>query len=136
MNEPIEQGKWSVKEILLHLSYWDTLAVRALEALYAGDEFDWSPFDDTDELNAQILFDRQNDSYNRIAAEFQIIHSTLMAAVERIPAKRFGEHGELPDWLVVRVPEHYLQHAPKVAAWAKKIRDEGRGDSTGLPVVQ
>lgn len=136
MDEPLTEGKWSVKQLILHLTYWNTLTVRALEALYAGEEFDWSPYDDIDKLNEQIVSDRQPDPYRRIVAEFQIVHGTLMAAVERIPAERFSESGELPDWLVTHVPQHYLHHAPKLEAWAKKIRDSGRGGSTGLPVVQ
>jgi len=136
MDEPIADGKWSVKQIILHLSYWDTLVVKALEALYQGEEFDWSPYGEIDRLNENIVLDRHDDPFKRVVAEFQIAHSTMMAAIERIPSERFGEGGELPDWLVERVPEHYLLHAPKVTTWAKKIRDEGRGGPTGLPVMQ
>lgn len=136
MDEPLADGKWSVKQLILHLTYWNMLTVRALEALYAGDEFDWTPYSAIDELNAQIIADQQQNPYRRIVAEFQIVHSTLIAAVERIPGERFGEDGELPEWLVVHVSRHYLHHAPLIETWAKKIRDAGRGGPAGLPVVQ
>ena len=136
MDEPIDDGKWSVKQLIIHLIYWDTLVVGALEALYAGDEFDWSPYGEPDELNKEIIADKQDTPYSRVTMEFQIVHSTLMAAIERIPEERFGENGDLPEWLVVRVPGHYEQHIETIESWAKKIRDEGRGGKTGLPVVQ
>ena len=136
MDEPIADGAWSVKQIILHLIYWDMLVVKALEALYQNIEFDWTPYGNTDELNKQIVSGKQDDLYARIETEFQIVHSALMAAIERIPIEHFGENGELPDWLLTHVPEHYNLHVPKVEAWAKKIRDEGRGGKTGLPVIE
>jgi hypothetical protein len=136
MDEPIAEGKWSVKQMILHLTYWDTIVVRALEAFYQDSEFDWSQFEEADNFNATVIEGRQHEPYRRIATEFQIVHSTIMAAIERIPAKKFGEDGELPDWLPRRVPDHYMLHVPIVESWAKKIRDSGLGGPTGLPVVR
>jgi hypothetical protein len=135
MDEPITEGKWSVMQMILHLTYWDTIVVRALEALYQGNEFDWSQFEEADNFNATVIDGRQHESCRRIATEFQIVHGTIMAAIERIPLENFCD-GELPDWLTHRVLDHYMLHVPIVEAWAKKIRDSGRGGITGLPVVQ
>jgi hypothetical protein len=136
MDEPIAEGKWSVKQMILHLAYWDIIVVRALEALFQDSEFDWSQFEEADNFNATVIEGRQHESYRRIATEFQIVHGTIIAAVERIPLEKFGDSGELPDWLTHRVPDHYMLHVPIVETWAKKIRDSGRGGMTGLPVVQ
>jgi hypothetical protein len=136
MDEPIAEGKWSVKQMILHLTYWNIIVVRALEALYQDSEFDWSQFEEADNFNATVIEGRLHESYRRIATEFQIVHGTIIAAVERIPSEKFSEDGELPDWLTHRVPDHYMLHVPIVETWVKKIRDSGRGGIMGLPVVQ
>ena len=136
MDEPMAEGKWSAKQMILHLTYWGTIVVGALEAFYQDSEFNWTHFEDANEFNATVIDGRQHESYRRIASEFQIVHGTIMAAVERIPEEKLGADGELPDWLAHRVPDHYLRHIPLIESWTKKIRDSGRGGMTGLPVVQ
>ena len=135
MDESISEARWSAKQTLIHILYWNTQVLLALELLYRGEHYDWESIGNINEINAREVAKRASEPYKRISSELRITHSTLMAAIELIPVEHFGKDGELPEWLPEIVCEHYAHHTPLVAKWAKKIRESGRGGSAGLPVL-
>ena len=127
MEKPLAEGKWSFKDLAAHLIFWDGLTIQALEKVNQGEEFDWIPFEDFDAQNSEAVTRLRGSPLKRVLGELRITHSTLVDAVQRVPEDRLCINGELPDWLISNVLEHYEHHRPQVEEWAARegIRAEG-----------
>lgn len=134
MEQPMADGAWSFKDLAAHLVFWDGLVVRALEEHMYGRTFDWSPFAKPDEWNAKAVERLRPQSVKRVMSELRLTHSTITDAVPRIPDEHLLVNGEVPRWLLERMPEHYEHHIPQVKAWAERMRQEGKA-APSLPVL-
>jgi hypothetical protein len=100
--------------------------IRALELLYQGVE----PEDE------QQRDEKEPQAPKRVLSHFRIAHSTLTAALERIPTSRFSESGDLPEWMHHNYLTPLEQAVPKLEAWSKDLKSRGQAGPTGLPVIQ
>jgi hypothetical protein len=124
MEQPMAEGKWSFKDLAAHLVLWDGLVVRALEQMNQGESFDWTPYRDVDASNAAAVEKLRVTPLKRVLSELRITHSTVIEAVRRVPDEKLYRNGELPEWLLSTVPEHYEHHRGQVEEWAEKIKAE------------
>jgi len=123
---PMSDGKWSFKELAAHLVLWDGLTIRALEKINQGESFDWAAYQDYDAQNAQAVARLRAVPLKRVMSELRITHSTVIEAVRRVPDEKLYEDGELPEWLLSNVLEHYEHHRPAVEEWAGRTKLEIR----------
>jgi uncharacterized damage-inducible protein DinB len=126
MEQPLAPGKWSLKELAAHLAFWDALALRALEALFHGDSFDWASYADENRWNAEAVERVRMQPLKRVLYELRVTHSALSEAVRRVPEDKLLENGEIPRWLIQHVLEHYEHHISQVTAWAEGIKSESK----------
>jgi hypothetical protein len=124
--EPMSEGKLSFKDSLVELVQGNTLAVKALEALYHDRVFDWP--------RQNNVSPRTSEPYKRIVAELKITHSTVLAALERLPESKLKDK-QIPEWLKETVLDRYLALASDAAVWISRIKKEGRAGPTSLPVI-
>lgn len=123
--EPFAQESVTPRDLFADLSARAEKLVHALELLYQGEEID------------NIHEPRKSNlDVKRALAHFRIAHSTVVAALERMPDSRFAETGELPDWMLQNYFTPLEQATTKIEAWAKDLRHRGQAGSTGLPVIQ
>lgn len=132
LEQPMTAGKWSWKDMAAHFIFWDKITVRALEAAYQGQTFNWKEYSDWDGLNNQAVVDMRNDPLSRVVNAWRVTYSTLMEAMARVPDERLLVDGRIPDWLMGAVLDHYRHHALQVEEWADAKRKAGSG---GLPVL-
>ena len=125
VTQPLAEGQWSLKELAAHFIFRDQITVRALEACFRGETFDWDEYAERDQLNAQAVADAEAAPHSRVAAEWQITHTTVMEALRRVPDERLLEHGGIPSWLIENVLDHYRHHAAQVTAWTERLKREG-----------
>jgi hypothetical protein len=126
MEEPMAEGKWSFKDLAAHLILWDGLVIRALEKINQGETFDWAPYADYDAQNAEAVARLHASPLKRVLSELRVTHSTVIEAVRRVPDEKLCENGEIPEWLLSNVPEHYEHHVPQVEEWVGRIEAESR----------
>ncbi len=124
--ELLLDGGESVHELFAELSSRAERMVRALDVVMQQRELR------LDELTRPI----RRDEWKRTLAGYQIAHSTLLAALERVPLERFHAEGELPNWLLDSYLVPLERALPRVEAWAAHLRERGLGGPTGLPVIQ
>lgn len=122
---PVAEGAESVHELFADLALRAERMVRALELLFHGKAY-----------KPQAIVVKVAPEFKRTLATFRIAHSTVIAALERVPLERFGEEGELPEWLLIEYLTPLETAAPRVDKWATAIRARGLGGVTGLPVIQ
>lgn len=125
VTQPLTEGRWSLKELAAHFIFWDEITVRALEACFRGEMFDWDEYAERDKLNAQAAADAEATPHTRVAAEWQITHLTVMEALRRVPDDKLLEKGEIPRWLIENVLDHYRHHAAQVKTWTARLKREG-----------
>jgi len=135
LEQPLATGKRSLREIAAYFIYWDKAVIRNLEARYQDREFDWSVFGNRHSSFAQVIADVHGSPLTRIAAEWQITHTTLTEALKRIPDEKLLEDGVMPRRLCQEVLEPYEQYAAKVNEWVEKLKKEGEAGSSELPVL-
>lgn len=124
MEQPMSDGKWSFKDLAAHLVFWDGLAIRALEKTNQGESFDWSPYDDYDTRNSEAVARLRGSPLKRVLSELRVTHSTLIEVVRRLPEEKLCENGEVPEWLLSNVLEHYEHHIPQVEEWAERTKSD------------
>lgn len=114
------QGKWNVKQVVLHLIGWDQEVARAVEQAVLGGEPEW--------MRTSAVHDRMNaEAVARLGhltwdAALRLLHASrqeLLEAIETIPedpVDQWGnDHplGRLLHW----IPPHDLHHADAVKRW-------------------
>jgi hypothetical protein len=124
--ESLHEGKWSVRDVAAHLIYWDSLALRALEAVYAGEEPAAFPFEKRDAVNAEATAAQHTRKPERVLNELRITHSAVMEAAGRVPREKLCPQGEVPEWLVRVTLTHYAHHLPQIEEWAERMKREGK----------
>jgi hypothetical protein len=120
MELPMADGKWSLKDLAAHLIFWNSLVVKALEARYHGEDFDWSAYSDFDKWNAEAVEKMRGETLKRVMYEMRVTHSAAIEIVRRLPEDKILEGGEVPVWLCEIVLDHYEHHIPQVEKWAEK----------------
>ncbi len=127
MEEPLEEGKWSFKDLAAHIIFWDEMVVRALEETNYGRTFDWRPYvGHFDEWNSKAAGQKRTLSVKRVMGELRLTHTTVMEALRRVPEEKLLKNGNVPHFLTEILIEHVQHHTPQVERWAERMRKEGR----------
>jgi len=121
-----DTGGKSVHELFAAQAQRGETTVRELERLFHGQDIDLSG----------TFATRQVDSIKKTLAGFRIAHSTVMAALERMPIERLMDNGEVPTWLLEQYLYPLEQMVPAIESWAADLRSRGHGGPTGLPVLK
>jgi len=127
-SEPGVNGKWAVKDILVHLTVWQTRVSVRLEAIARHEEAALDLIDTDEKMNA---FNDATFAANRarplseVEAEFRAAVERLRVNVEKADERDLFEPGHfawLDDgmlWQSVagNTIEHYDEHVPVIKAW-------------------
>ncbi|HUY76282.1 MAG TPA: isochorismatase family protein [Ktedonobacterales bacterium] len=132
MQEPGAENEWSVKDIVVHVTFYERWLDKALRAALAGRPYTPTDLDalPIDERNARIFAEnRQRDLEEALAAE-QLAYLRLLESVERLPERDLLDPARGPEllapfwddaplWksLAGETYEHYDEHAPSIRAW-------------------
>lgn len=138
MLEPDVQGKWSVKDLVAHLSAWHKRTLYWIETARRGEGeagkhvrepepgFRWSQIDDINEKSYQEDKDR---SLADVLGEFQATFEQIYAETASFPEEElFGREGlssffrdSLYNYIVPNTYEHYQHHIPPLRLWLREV---------------
>lgn len=135
--EPGLAGGWSVKDTLVHLTYWEGQLVTLLFQLRSGSQPTTLHFSgrDVDEINAAWFEQGQGRAWEQAWSDFQGLGIQLPRRVaafndeELNQAGTFKRLGTRPlwDWIVGDSSDHEDEHRAAIEAWLKTARS-GEGD--------
>lgn len=112
-------GRWSVKDIVAHLSGWHREMTPALERLARGEKPipDGVSYDDVDAWNARFVAAAADQAVADVLLEFDRSHEAFMRAADRVPAARV-EPGRTA-WRIIdgTTAHHSREHAEQIRAW-------------------
>lgn len=134
-NEPLMPGKWTVREIVLHLYARDRVRFDEWDAALSGTAVSWQFLDDEamSRVNRDHLEPLRDVSW---AEALRLLDSTRAALVERIltvPDEPAGiwraEHSF--GWMLDALPRHDRHHAEGIRRWrsARTASSPGRSSS-------
>jgi hypothetical protein len=119
--QPIGEGKWNTREIVLHLCCRDRARLREFEAALRGVPASWRGLDDEDmaRMNAADIGAISHLAWDEA---LRLLHSTrqsLMDAIEGVPED--PPEAWSPDhpfgWMLHALPPHDQHHAEILKRW-------------------
>jgi len=114
---PGQDGGWSAKDELAHLSVWRQRQVDVMTARRNGRDLPPLPSADTDETNAVFHAARADWSWDRVDADADTTTEALSAEVAAASDETLVDPKILGS-MMGNGPEHDLAHLPRIAASA------------------
>lgn len=129
MTQPGAEGNWSVRDMLVHITWYDREVAGAIErrALAGGSPlFGLS----IDERNIAMLAEAQALTLDEVLAESHQVFERLLAAAATLSEEDMADPARLempPEWLpsttiAINTYRHYRQHIPALRAWVERLR--------------
>jgi uncharacterized damage-inducible protein DinB len=120
-DRPLGEGKWTVRETILHLVTRDRARLREMEAALRGIRPSWDGSDPAlqAQVNEEELAPLRALSWEDALKLLLTTRQVLMEAVESIPedpAEVWVEEHPL-GWMFQRLPTHDLHHADIIKRW-------------------
>ena len=119
--QPIGEGKWNTREIVLHLCCRDRARLREFEAALRGVPVSWQDLDDEDMARVNAADIR---AISQLAWDeaLRLLHSTrqsLMDAIDGVPEEPAEPWSpEHPfGWMLHALPPHDQHHAEIIKQW-------------------
>ena len=102
MEEPGVAGRWSIKDIVAHITAWRRRTVGRLEAAANGEPEPSPPWPadlrEDDEINAWFHERDRNKSVSEVLAESRDVFNRLSTAIEKLPEDALDDPGRFP-WM-------------------------------------
>ena len=128
LSMPGVNGEWAIKDILAHLTAWQTRVSMRLEAIARHEEPQLDPVNTDEEMdafNAEIFRANRMRPSDEIQAGFRAGAEKLQANVAEVNESDLFEPGRsawqdgAPLWenIAGNTFEHYEEHAPMIEAW-------------------
>lgn len=126
------QTKWTVKDILAHITAWERQLLNWLRTAAQGEPPEIMPegydtWDDFDRLNEQIYIENRDRSLADIRADFDRIYQQLLAELQALPDDPHDDQWSVwrdgkPPWALIagNTYDHYREHLKPIQAWLSK----------------
>lgn len=133
MIDPSLEGGWSVKDILAHISTWETRMIEWVEQALKGEIPELlapcRSWDDLDEMNKRSYSENLDKSLSLILSEFQASFPKAVQAVEDTPEaalidpNQFEWRNGSPLWKIAAANTywHYKEHGEQITAWTESL---------------
>jgi hypothetical protein len=120
-DEPMGDGKWSVRETVLHLATRDQARLREMEAALRGSDPSWRGINDSDMalVNEETLAPLRGLEWEDALRTMHRTRELLIEAVESVPEEPADVWApEHPfAWMIERLPIHDRHHAETIKNW-------------------
>lgn len=115
-------GKWSVRDILAHVTTWEEEALKHLPLVIKGGRPPRysSNYGGIDAFNALKTEQKKNLPLAQILEEMHDVHRRLIAYIESVPLGQFQEETRFRHRLGLDTYGHYPIHAKSIWKWRKR----------------
>jgi hypothetical protein len=117
-------GRWTVQEVLAHVSGWARWDLETISALLGGEDAELSILDDVDGFNDRLVAERSGWTVAHILDEMAEVEAATNRLIADLPEEsllgpapfvcRYWQ--TLAEWLLVAW-EHEEEHAAELEAW-------------------
>jgi len=121
LNRPKTIGKWSARDVIMHMAMWDGEALKALAIWRTGHDYDWGYADGYLELNECWHQITKGFSAEQAVQMYNLVRHALIVDIEIIPDDIWQGRGGIPKWLSGIAIEHNHWHLEKLRAYRKSL---------------
>jgi hypothetical protein len=124
-------GKWSVRDIIAHVTWWEEEALKHLPLIRNGGRpTRYSiKYGGIDAFNAMMTAERQHLSLTAVRRQQRDVHARLLAYVRASPADLYARETRFRRRLRLDTYSHYPVHARAIRKWRSGRR------SAELPAI-
>ena len=125
MLEAGASGEWSVKDIIAHVTWWETQTADMLQTKTLSDAKIWQMPEDV--RNNAVYMENRHRPLGEVREESEAAFLWLIASIESSgeddltdPGRYRNMPAEWTPWRVIVANSyaHYYQHLPDIRAWA------------------
>jgi len=128
MRRPEVVGVWSVKDVLAHITAWESELIAALNDLKTQRAPRIVEIEDIDEWNEEQYHATARRPLEDVLADFEAVHRALLAVVEGLDNRQLGDNRVYPwmegEPLAYLIAEnatlHEQEHADDIRAWREQ----------------
>ena len=133
MHQPGVVGEWSVKDILAHITAWQTRLIATLFKAEKGFTPDTTDGGQTvDQLNEEFYREMKDRSFDRVWDDLVSSYHQILSRLESwkdkdlFDPKRFEWMKGKPfaEYIAGDSYEHYAEHAVQIREWRKKTDND------------
>lgn len=120
--EPGVVERWSIRDLLSHITTWEEEALKALPDILQGKPLRRysTLYGGIDAFNAQTHERKRGYPLDQVLQELAGTHRRLLAFVENVSDSAFAAENRLLRRLRQDTYAHYREHAAHISAWRKK----------------
>jgi hypothetical protein len=121
--EPGVQGRWSVRDILAHVTTWEEEALTHLPLILKGGRPPRysTKYGGIDAFNALMTERKRQLSLSEVRRQLDEVHGRLLDFVRRAPDERFTRETRFRRRLWLDAYAHYPKHAKAIRAWVESL---------------
>ena len=120
-NEPMGEGRWNIREIVLHLITRDQARLRESESTLHGQSASWKGIRDPEmgALNAELMTPLHHLDWEEALRTLSRVREQLMEEIESVPEEPAEVWSpEHPfGWMLQALPPHDRHHADIIKRW-------------------
>ena len=120
--EPGVTDDWSVRDIIVHVTWWEEEALKHLPLILAGGK---PPrysvtYGGIDAFNAQMTEQKRNLSLSEVLRQRDDTHHRLIAFIHSAPEDQFIQETRFRRRLRLDTYSHYPKHAEAIWKWREQ----------------
>jgi hypothetical protein len=122
LTRPGVTGKWSVKDIIAHVTWWEEEAIKHLPLILKGGRPPRysTRYGGIDAFNAQMTEQKQGLSLSDVFRQMDETHRRLVAYIQTVPEEQFSRETRARRRLRLDTYSHYPKHARAIREWRER----------------
>lgn len=125
--QPGVTGRWSVRDIIAHVTWWEEEALAHLPGILEGRK---PPrysvtYGGIDAFNVLMTERKKHLSLGEVLREQQEVHGRLIALIEQAPEDQITGESRWRHRLRLDTYGHYPRHARAIKAWREAVMLQG-----------
>jgi hypothetical protein len=133
VRRPGPQEDWSVKDLIAHITWWESYLLERVMELVGGAGF--KPYEDVDALNARAYQQHKDTPLDEVLAAFEaswprweaLISSLTTEQISTPAYYRTSRGVALLPILAAGTFNHYPDHTPDLRAYVERLTTAGTG---------
>jgi len=115
-------GNWSVRDIIVHVTWWEEEALKHLPLILAGGK---PPkysvaYGGIDAFNARMTEQKRNLSLDEVLRQRDETHHRLIEVIQTVPEDQIARETRFRRRLRLDTYSHYPKHAEAIRKWREQ----------------
>ena len=122
---PNVTGKWSVRDIIAHVTWWEEESLKHMPVVLEGGKPDRysDKYGGIDDFNAIMTVKRSGLSLEEVLKQHDDVHAQLIEYIRAAPEDEFARETRFRRRLRLDTFGHYPVHTAAIRAW-RQARDQ------------